>query len=145
MCEFFRKPISTYSLYGKKAGKKHLGLAVMYVWKTAEMVNLKNRDLDLIWSILLKCGYFRFMICFWIFPKKHTLSLNTAALSNSYTSPVELHPIQVRYVSTLTNVAWSEPIQKVTVCKLHTGCTWSFSGYISCCNPSSLCFEFDGT
>ena len=59
------------------------------------MMNLKNPDLDLIRSILLECGYFGFMIRFWIstkktqnpfldsrirfwiFPKKRTLSYVT--------------------------------------------------------------------
>ena len=37
------------------------------------MVNLKNPDLDLIRSILLECGYFGFMIHFWILPKKRKI------------------------------------------------------------------------
>ena len=37
--------------------------------KNAEVVNLKNPNLDLIRSILLECGYFGFMIRFRIFPK----------------------------------------------------------------------------
>ena len=38
--------------------------------KNAEVVNLKNLDLDLIPSILLECGYFGYMIRFFISPKK---------------------------------------------------------------------------
>ena len=37
------------------------------------MVNLKNPDLDLIRSILIECGYFGFMIRFWISPKKRKI------------------------------------------------------------------------
>ena len=36
-------------------------------------MNLKNPDLDVIRSILLECGYFRFMIRFWISPKKRKI------------------------------------------------------------------------
>ena len=38
--------------------------------KNAEVVNLRNPDLDLVRSILLECG---FMIRFWISPKKHKI------------------------------------------------------------------------
>ena len=41
--------------------------------KPAEMVNLKNPDLDLIRSILLECGYFGLMIRFWILSKKRKI------------------------------------------------------------------------
>ena len=37
--------------------------------KKGEVMNLKNPDLDLIRSILPECGYFGFMIRFWISPK----------------------------------------------------------------------------
>ena len=38
--------------------------------KNAEVGNPKNPDLYLIRSILLECGYFGFIIRFWISPKK---------------------------------------------------------------------------
>ena len=79
----------------KMAQEKHLGSTVMYgsccvsfshgkplvkntFFKSfpktnAEMVNLKKPDLDLIRSILLECGYFGFMIRFWILPKKRKI------------------------------------------------------------------------
>ena len=38
--------------------------------KNAEIMNLKNPDLDLIWRIHSECGFFRFMIRFWILVKK---------------------------------------------------------------------------
>ena len=58
--------------------------------KNAQIMNLKNPDLDLIWRIHLECGFFGFMFRFWIlvikrksvfgfknpdsdFPKKRTL------------------------------------------------------------------------
>ena len=41
--------------------------------KNAEVVNLKNADLDLIRSILLECGYFGLMVRFWISPKKRKI------------------------------------------------------------------------
>ena len=43
--------------------------------KNAEVMNLKNPDLDLIPSILLECGYFGFMIRLWISPKNATLKI----------------------------------------------------------------------
>ena len=36
-------------------------------------MKLKNPDLDLIRSMLLECGYFGFMIRFWISPKKRKI------------------------------------------------------------------------
>ena len=38
-----------------------------------KVVNLKNPELHLIRSILLECGYFGFIICFWISPKKRKI------------------------------------------------------------------------
>ena len=41
-------------------------------------MNLKNPDLDLIQSVLIECGFFGFMIRFWISPKKtQNLSLDS--------------------------------------------------------------------
>ena len=80
------------------APERHLGQTVMYgsccvllifAWKTAgqkyffsntlpkkaEVVNLKNSDLDLIRSILLECGYLGFMIRFLISPQKTAKSV----------------------------------------------------------------------
>ena len=36
----------------------------------AQIVNLKNPDLDLIRRIYPECGFYGFIICFWICPKK---------------------------------------------------------------------------
>ena len=38
--------------------------------KNAQIVNFKNRDLDLIRRIHLECGFYGFMIRFWICPQK---------------------------------------------------------------------------
>ena len=38
--------------------------------KNAQIVNLKNRDLDLIRRIHPECGFYGFMIRFWICPQK---------------------------------------------------------------------------
>ena len=43
--------------------------------KNAQIVNLKNPDLDLIWRIHPECGFYGFMIRFWICPKKRKIRL----------------------------------------------------------------------
>ena len=37
--------------------------------KSAQILNLKNPDLDLIRRIHPECGFYGFMVCFWICPK----------------------------------------------------------------------------
>ena len=41
--------------------------------KNAQIANLKNPDLDLIRRIHPECGFYGFMICFWICPKKRKM------------------------------------------------------------------------
>ena len=79
--------ISTYSClrpYGKNGARKTFGLncrvrsllCIIFAWETAcqkyffqilsqknaDVINLKNPDLDLVRSILLECRYFEFMV-----------------------------------------------------------------------------------
>lgn len=50
---------------------------IYFLWMLSQentwISNLENLDLDLIQSILLKCGYLRVMIGFWISPKNHKI------------------------------------------------------------------------
>ena len=86
--------VSSIGSYCKNGARKTFGLnsvCIIFAWKTAcqkysfqilsqknaEVVNLKNPDLDLIRSILLECGYFGFVTHFRIFPKKTHPKIST--------------------------------------------------------------------
>ena len=71
--------------------------------ENAEVVNLKNPDLDLIRSILLECGYFGFMIRFWISPKKRKIRFWIQESVFGFSQKKKTHPQCAKIVTLLTN------------------------------------------
>ena len=94
----------------------------MPLQENAWITNLKNLDLDLIWTIFLKCGYFGFMIPFLYFappPKKKEQNL---FLDSRIRFSHPQFAISLAYGS-----AWCNSFKQLERCIIQTWVKFSFS------------------